>query len=212
MRQSKSPTERKTEWTNKWMKCFSEDWVIKTHQAKPIEMGRITDNRLTKDSKRLKMQEDKSEKVGWCHAHMFLTCGSTAETGQHVHSDSLCRAFNLKPWIWVEQTRGRRDTRMHTVVSRRQGQQAWQGLTPCDYFTLVNCCKCRHGEARMELLWTRCGRSTSISSISSVITNDMFMCLHVHWSFQKPFPDSDFILRSQVGVRETWDQVLQLGM
>lgn len=163
------------------MKRFSEERVLNTHQAKPIEMGRSAKDRLTKNSEGLKAGRQ-NWNVGWCHAHMFLMCGSTAETGQHVHSNSLCLAFNLKPWIWVEQTRGYKDTHMHTVFLWWQGQQAWQGLTPCDYFTLVNCCKCRHGGARMELEWRM---KINISSILSVITNDMFICLRVHRSFQK---------------------------
>lgn len=150
-------------------------WGVKTHQAKPIEMGWNTLDKITKNT------QDAGRRnwnVGWCHAHMFLMCGSTAETGQHAHNNSLCQAFNLKPWIWLEQTRGHRDTHMHTGVWWWQGQQARQGLTPCDYFTLVNCCKCRRGEARMKLLWTRCRRQTfpAFHQWSPMICLYVYMC------------------------------------
>lgn len=150
---------RQNERINGW-NIKSEKWVSETHQANVIEMAWSTEDWLmektikVKDSRcrktKLKCLDDVALPCSWCAVQ-------TAETGQRVHGNSLCRAFkkHLKPGIWMDGKHRRVATGTHACTQSSYNDRVsrpGKGLIPCDYFTLVNCCICRHGKARVGLL------------------------------------------------------------
>lgn len=67
LRRRKSPNEMKTEWTNKWMRHYSEEeWVLKTQQAEATEMDETDDTGLKMQGDETEMLDDVTLTCSWC--------------------------------------------------------------------------------------------------------------------------------------------------